>query len=61
MCMFGRREFQKEGKAITKTLIVVGGTGRKPAELEQDKPEETERDKFRQVAWVLRGGIADHV
>jgi len=34
MCMFGRREFQKEGKAITKTLIVVGGTGRKPVELE---------------------------
>ena len=41
-------------------MIFVGGKGRKPAELEQDKPEETERDKFIQVAWVLRGGIADH-
>lgn len=44
MCMFGGREFQEEGRAITKpcsrSMIAVGGTGRKPAELEQDKPEE---------------------
>lgn len=51
MCMFGeessRREEQLQ-KPCSRSMIAVGGTGRKPAELEQDKPEENKnRDKFR--------------